>query len=282
MRYSSDVLDCVGFLRSDVWPLLAKAGIDEPAVLAIPKPAPPDWPEWKQVMALLPTLSDAEAASAFAGVDLEASGYRSDDEFAEVSRWGTVICRAIMAEALPAKAVKFDEDGDPSGWSIAPADLAAWCVANQREYPLPSRGSLPATDAGLREALATCDRERAQWKAEAESMAAVGNRCASLQAEIERLRGDLRTMTDKQAASTVELTQMRSDALAGKSRTAALKIIGGLAMKGYGLNIHAARLDGIGDLVKDLQTAGGDVTEKTLRVFLKEAANVIEPKKQRP
>ena len=282
MTYPSDVLDCVGFLRSDVWPLLAKAGIDGPAVLAIPKPAPPDWPEWKQVMALLPKLTNSEAASAFAGVDLEASGYRSDDEFAEVSRWGTVICRAIMAEALPANAVKFDEDGEPSGWSIAPADLAAWCVARRVEYPLPTHLPLPTTDAGLREALVQCDQERAQWKAKAETLAAAGDQCASLQAEIERLRGDLSEKADELATLTVQRDQMKADALAGKSRTTALKIIGGMAIMGYTLNIHAARLDGIGDLVTDLQNAGADVTEKTLRGFLKDAANVIEPKKQRP
>jgi hypothetical protein len=282
MTYPSDVLDCVGFLRSDVWPLLAKAGIDGPVVLAIPKPVPPDWPEWKQVMALLPKLTDSEAASAFAGVDLESSGYRSDEELAEVSRWGTVICRAIMAEALPATAVKFDKDGEPSGWSIAPADLAAWCVARRVEYPLPTHLPLPTTDAGLREALVQCDQERAQWKAKAETLAAAGDQCASLQAEIERLRGDLSEKADELATLTVQRDQMKADALAGKSRTTALKIIGGMAIKGYRLNIHAARLDGIGDLVTDLQNAGADVTEKTLRVFLKEAANVIEPKKQRP
>lgn len=71
---------------------------------------------------------------------------------------------------------------------------------------------------------------------------------------------------------------MKVDALAGKSKAVAFKIIGGLAMQGYSLNIHATRLDGIGDLVKDLQTVGADVTEKTLRTFLKEAAKVIEPK----
>lgn len=38
MTSSSDDLDRVGFLRSDVWPLLAKAGIEVPVILAIPKP----------------------------------------------------------------------------------------------------------------------------------------------------------------------------------------------------------------------------------------------------
>lgn len=282
MTYPSDVLDCVGFLRPEVWPLLEKGGIHVPTVLPIPKPLPPDWPDWKQVMALLPTLSVSEAASAFAGVDLQASGYRSDDEYVEVSRWKSVIGRAIAAKALPAKPVEFDKDGEPSEWSITPVDLVAWCFANHQEYPLPTRLSLPTTDAGLREALKQSDQERAQWKAKAEKLAAAGDQCKSLQAEIERLRGDLRERADELAALTVERDQLKTDTLAGKSRTTALKIIGGLAMKGYRLDIHAARLDGIGDLVEDLETAGADVTEKTLRGFLKEAAHVIEPEKKRP
>jgi hypothetical protein len=69
MKYSSDVLERVGFLRSEVWPLLVKEGIAVPVVLAIPKPLPPDWPGWKQVMAALPTFPVSEPASAFAGVD---------------------------------------------------------------------------------------------------------------------------------------------------------------------------------------------------------------------
>lgn len=282
MTSSSDELDRVGFLRSDVWPLLAKAGIEVPVILAIPKPTPSDCPEWKQVMALLPTLSVAEAASAFAGVDLEASGYRSEEEYAEVSRWKSVIDRAIGANALPAQPVGFDKEGEPSEWRITPADLTAWCVANRREYPLPTPLSLPTTDAGLRKALLQSDQERAQWKAKAEELAAAGDQCTSLKAEIELLRGELSKRSDELAALTRERDQLKADTLAGKSRTTALKIIGGLAMQGYSLNIHAARLDGIGRLVEDLQRAGADVTEKTLRGFLKDAAHVIEPEKKKP
>ncbi len=282
MKYPSDMLDCVGFLRSEVWPLLEKGGIQVPAVLPAREPACPDWPDWKQVMSLLPTLTNSEAASAFAGVDLEASGYRSDDEYVEVSRWKSVLQRAIVADELTAEATDFDNNGMPTEWCIVPADMVSWCHANGLAYPLPSRVSLPTTDAGLREALASCDRERAQWKSKAESMSVIGGQCESLQIEIERLRGDLRTKTDEQETLTVELNQMKSDALTGKSRTTALKIIGGLAMQGYGLNIHATRLERISDLVRDLQTAGAAVTEKTLRGLLKDAANVIEPKNQKP
>jgi len=221
----SDVLDCVGFLRSDVWPLLAKGGIEVPEVLSILKPASLDWPEWKKVMGLLPTLSDTEAASAFAGVDLRASSYRSPDEFAEVSRWREVIHRTIMAAALPAEAVNFEKDGEPSEWSITPVDLAAWCVANHLKYPLPTRLSLPTTDAGLRAALTQSDQERALWKEKAETLALVGDQCGSLQAEIGQLREDLRKKADELESLTLERDQLKAEALNGKSKTSALTVI---------------------------------------------------------
>jgi hypothetical protein len=70
----------------------------------------------------------------------------------------------------------------------------------------------------------------------------------------------------------------RTETLEGSERTSVLKIIGGLAMGGYGINIHAERIGGIGELVKDLQRVGAPVTEKTLRQYLKEAAGIIEPR----
>ena len=275
----SDLLDCVGFLRSDVWPLLAKGGIEVPEVLSILKPPSLDWPEWKKVMALLPTLSDTEVASAFAGVDLKASSYRSPDEFAEVSRWSEVIHRSIMAAVLPAKAVNFEKDGEPSEWSITPVDLAAWCVANNREYPLPTRLPLPPTDAGLRAALTQSDQERAQWKEKAETLALVDDQCVSLQDKIRLLRENMRRKADELEVLTLERDQLKVEALNGKSRTTALKIIGGMAIDAYRVDIHSDRMNNIGELERALQTLGASVNAKTLREWLKDAAKVVDPKK---
>lgn len=54
-----------------------------------------------------------------------------------------------------------------------------------------------------------------------------------------------------------------------------LRVIGGMAMAGWKIDIHAARLDRIGEMVRDLQTAGAAVSEKTLRTLLKEASDII-------
>ena len=143
-----------------------------------------------------------------------------------------------------------------------------------------SAANEPPTDAGLRDALSICETERARWKAKANSMEAAGNQHTSLVAEIDRLRGELRDNTDELAALTSERDALKVDTLSGKAKTTALRIIGGLAMKGYGMDIHADRLERIGEIVKDLQMSGADVTEKTLRMWIKEAAKVIEPPKK--
>ena len=66
------------------------------------------------------------------------------------------------------------------------------------------------------------------------------------------------------------------DDLDPKERTALLKLVGGMAIAAYRLDIHAARIDGIGELVGDLQKQGAAMDEKTVRKYLQEAANIIE------
>lgn len=84
------------------------------------------------------------------------------------------------------------------------------------------------------------------------------------------------------ATDAIALAAVVNEELTGKSRTTALKIIGGLAIEAYRMNIHAERLEGISDMVKDLEKAGAGVTEKTLREWIKEAATVIDPPKAKP
>jgi hypothetical protein len=64
-----------------------------------------------------------------------------------------------------------------------------------------------------------------------------------------------------------------------KSKTVALKIIGGLLMEGYRMDIHAERLVNLQEVMKDLEKVGAGVAENTLRTWIKEAAEVIEPRK---
>jgi hypothetical protein len=63
--------------------------------------------------------------------------------------------------------------------------------------------------------------------------------------------------------------------LGNRERNTLLKIIGGLAMDGYGMDIHAPRLDKIAEMVDSLATKGVVVDEDTLRKHLKAAAELV-------
>ncbi|BAO81827.1 outer membrane receptor protein, mostly Fe transport [Serpentinimonas raichei] len=61
-----------------------------------------------------------------------------------------------------------------------------------------------------------------------------------------------------------------------RERNTLLRIIGGLAMATYKMNIHG-RMDGITEILDDLAQHGVTVSEETLRGKLREAARLIDP-----
>lgn len=90
----------------------------------------------------------------------------------------------------------------------------------------------------------------------------------ALTGEIDRLKAELDEANAKAAS-------LQSEALKGKARTTALKLIGGLAMVGAELDIHSGKIEGITDVLRDLSLKGVNVTDDTLRNYLKDAASVI-------
>ena len=64
--HSDDILDRIGFQRSDILPLLAEAGIAVGDVEFVQLQRT-DWPEWKLRLAVADYLTDAEVAAAIAG-----------------------------------------------------------------------------------------------------------------------------------------------------------------------------------------------------------------------
>jgi len=64
--------------------------------------------------------------------------------------------------------------------------------------------------------------------------------------------------------------------LSGKSKTTALQLIGGLVNIAYAMDIHAKRLTGVSEIIKDLNLRRINITEDTLSKWIKEAAQVIE------
>jgi hypothetical protein len=66
--------------------------------------------------------------------------------------------------------------------------------------------------------------------------------------------------------------------LSGNRNTTALKLIGGLLMAGWGMNIHADRLTGLEGVLQDLERVGCKTDAQTLRTWIKEAARNIDKK----
>lgn len=278
--HSDDILDRVGFRRSDILPLLAEAGIVVGDAKFV-RLGRTDWSDWKLRLAVADYLTDTEVAGALADIDLSAPGWLPDEVQAELSAWESIVRRASGSGSLKAVAADLNGDGTPRAWEIRLSDLAAWCASRNPPIPYPLPGNpltaMPTTDTELLEALAAAERERDHWKSEAQQLGAIRQQIDSLRAEIERLRAEIRAKDDKAGKVTAELERLKADALTGKARTTALKIIAGMAMSGYGMDIHSARLEGIGEVVGDLQRSGAGVVEKTLRDWIKEAATIVDP-----
>ncbi|WP_186099793.1 hypothetical protein [Burkholderia gladioli] len=92
--------------------------------------------------------------------------------------------------------------------------------------------------------------------------------------QVVKLNRELSTKRDKESASTADNESMKP--AVGKSRTTMLRLIGGLVQANYKVDIRSDRLDGIGAILRDLETVGVSLDEGTLRDYLREAARKIE------
>jgi hypothetical protein len=171
-------VDRFGFRADEIYSFIEKHGINlnHPSgatVEALSGGADArEFPNWKHVLAANAYLTEHEAACAFADVDPHAGEWVSDDEQVEVGRYCTLIRRAIVADApserLDAEPSEFDSRDNPTGWTIKPAALAAWCVRKRFKYPLPSEDSATAIADWL-----LCYRDRHKiWLDEAASILA--------------------------------------------------------------------------------------------------------------
>lgn len=56
-----------------------------------------------------------------------------------------------------------------------------------------------------------------------------------------------------------------------------LQVIGGLLKDGYGMDIHADKVSGVTELLRDLEAQGVKISDKTLRTIIKDAAELLPP-----
>lgn len=65
------------------------------------------------------------------------------------------------------------------------------------------------------------------------------------------------------------------DTLSERERSSLYKIIIGMAVRGYKYNPDAARNEAVTDIVKDLEAAGVQVSDETVRKYLKSASKLL-------
>ncbi len=159
-----DILDGVGFMRSDVLPLLASAGvlIDEKAMPSRSGRPPHPAEERADLRPFVPrvNITLGEAASLLD----EANG----------GHWWATLEDAVDSGKIQAETWGFDRSEQP----LSHADIRAWCEAGGIIWPVPlPPGSIPATDEGLREALAAAHAKCAALESELSTIKA-GQSCA--------------------------------------------------------------------------------------------------------
>ncbi len=166
---------------------------------------------------------------------------------------------------------------------VSHQSIAAWCLKNGLDWPLRQTPQVqPVTGAGAGAGAANTvnlSQRLAEAELKAEQLA---QELATITAERDRLRHELQGLTEElvstkkdAAQSRADLQQAKADLLQGKSRTSALKLVGGMALAVYKIPIKSGRLTGLADLRKDLDSVGVAISEDVIRSHLNAAAEVI-------
>jgi hypothetical protein len=166
------------------------------------------------------------------------------------------------------------------GWSIKPGTLLEWAKRAHLEYP-----------SELEKEVLACGHQIADWKSLHDEVQAKYNelkaQCDEAQARLdenEKLISSLVAERDSLRLQIVELEQAseqgqaKDKPLLTKERGTLLKLIIGMAVKGYCYNPDAERSDKINDIVHDLDCVGVSLDDDTVRKWLREAAGLLPRK----
>lgn len=212
------------------------------------------------------------AAAILAGVDVDASGFISDEEGAELSKWQDALIDAVEHHEIAAGSWGADRGEQ----MLAHGDIRAWCASRGHVWPIPEPNPQPTTDKEWLERLRVSDADRASLERRLAQALVVTDDRTKLREQVSALTDERSNLSMSLASANARIQELERDQLQGKSRTMALKLIGGLAMTGHGIDIHADRFEGIGEIVSDLSEKGITVSEQTLRDRFKEAADLID------
>ncbi|TCW29536.1 hypothetical protein EV669_10910 [Gulbenkiania mobilis] len=182
----------------------------------------------------------------------------------------------INPSASHASLLKWCKDNDVE-WPLA----SAWQKVSQRknarkDSQLDSGASVESTTTGE---LANLAQRLAEAELKAERLA---QELDVITTERDKLRHELQGLTEELISamrdaeqSKADLQQTKTDLLQGKSRTSALKLVGGMALAVYKIPIKSGRLTGLAELRRDLDSVGVAISEDVIRSHLNAAAEVI-------
>ncbi len=255
----------LGFNRGDFMKLLNASGTAA---------AGPEQAKWEQGLFLRQWFTIDEAACIICG--------RHPDEMEDW--WGEQWPRSVvsMRQAILDAWRELDIDTDGCGdvqnhHRVSHPSIKTWCEQRGISWPL-VRGPQAQPVAGAADAANFAHRlAEAELKAErlAQDLAATTAERDKLRHELQGLTDDLVSAKKEAAQSQADLKQARADLLQGKSRTSALKLVGGMALAVYKIPIKSGRLTGLAELRKDLDSVGVAISEDVIRSHLNAAAEVI-------
>lgn len=273
-----------GFSRTEIKKFLEIHGISASLNLPQIDPLRSKFPAWAEELKAKEIFTAWQAASILIGVNPyspDAENLQYDERFN--------LAKDLLDEAVTVGKLKAElRNGNYGGNTFAHADLRAWAASVRREWCIPSLdyldsfeavSSAPGSNDVVLERLQQSERENAGLQADktrlTESLekahAKIDQQQQQLAEAAEKLISETRSKTEFQS----EFDSLKADALEGKTKSTLQRILGGIAMSGCGLDIHANRIDGISQAVSDLALMGVTIKEDTLRKHLKAAAELI-------
>lgn len=232
-------------------------------------------PEWMRPYIGRNRISLGDAAALLARVDLSAPGALSNDNVGRIDSWRDALIDAIDSREIDASTWSTHEARDREQM-LSHVDICTWYAKRGRKWPIPDPNPQPATNAEMAERLRVAEADRARLMRDTADLTVLANDRARLREQVDALNTKNSELSALLDAANAKAQELSGDQAAGKSRSAMLQVIGGLVLANTIMDIHAARLDGLGKLRGDLQTVGVSIGEDALRGYLKDAATLIE------
>ncbi|KVM69735.1 hypothetical protein WJ61_21815 [Burkholderia ubonensis] len=223
-------------------------------------------PDWFKPFVGRNQVSLRWAAAILAGVDLDASGFISDDEGAEISKWQDALIDAVEHHEIAAGTWGADRGEQ----MLAHGDIRAWCASRGHTWPIPDPNPLPATDAALIERWQSAETKVVALTRQLDEALAVADDCTKLRRQVADLAGKEATLKAEVEAANAKIRELSGDIAQGKTLTVMRRVIAGLWRVNYVKgDAQPARLEGLGAALNDLQSVGVSVGEDALRGYIK-------------